>query len=97
MTENREEPRLLQLAALFAFLDEPVSRRSLLQLTESDANELDESLDKLSVRKCVTKVDANHWQRHDLERIRDFLDDWKSAGLDNSCSSAPLLQILPIS
>lgn len=94
MTENREEPRLLQLAALFAFLDEPVSRRSLLQLTQSNANELDEGLKKLSVGKCVRSFDANHWQRHDPERVRDFLTGMGSAEPDNPYSSDPLLMVL---
>ena len=89
MTENRDELCLLHLAALFAFLDEPVSRRSLLQLTESDANTLDESLDKLSARKCMRRVDASHWQRLESERIREFL-----AAAGKYCSSDPLLQVL---
>ena len=94
MPENPKALLLLRLAALFAFLDEPVSRRSLLQLTQSDASELDKSLEELLIRKCVRKFDANHWLRYVPERIKDFLTGMGSAEPCNTYSSDPLLMVL---
>ena len=62
-----------RLTALFALLEQPVSRRSFVQLTGEETDRLDEALEALTEEGCLCLVDASHWQRRSEEHVRSVL------------------------